>query len=57
MRICARCDEPILPGQAYDTEAIDSPSVGGASVDLHKELCIQPPHQTAPVRKIQSVRE
>lgn len=55
--ICARCDKPILPGQAYDTEHIDSPSVGGASVDLHRELCVQPPRQTAPVRKIESGRE
>lgn len=45
---CARCDEPILPGQPRATFSVDSGSVGGADVTVHAELCEMPEHQTAP---------
>lgn len=37
--ICARCDKPILPGEAYDSESIDGASAAGATVIVHREPC------------------
>ena len=48
--ICARCDQPILAGEAYDSEAIDGASAAGGTVILHRRLCDRPPTQTAPER-------
>lgn len=45
---CARCDEPILPGQRSETFAVDSGSAAGADVTVHADLCPMPEHQTAP---------
>lgn len=39
--ICARCDQPILPGQKSVPYDIPSPSGPGTTVYLHKELCVQ----------------
>jgi hypothetical protein len=46
--ICARCDQPILPGQASQTYPVDSGSTAGADVTVHADLCPMPAHQTAP---------
>ncbi|GAA4999425.1 hypothetical protein [Streptomyces siamensis] len=46
--ICARCDQPILPGQPSTTYPVDSGSAAGADVTVHAELCDMPDHQTAP---------
>jgi hypothetical protein len=46
--ICARCDQPILRGEKYETHDIPSPSGPGATVTLHKKLCERPLSQTAP---------
>lgn len=46
--ICARCDEPILPGQSSTTFPVDSASAAAADVTVHAELCDMPGHQTAP---------
>jgi hypothetical protein len=46
--ICARCDQPILPGQPSTTFPVDSASAAGADVVVHAELCPMPAHQTAP---------
>lgn len=46
--ICARCDQPILPGQASRTYPVDSASAAGADVTVHADLCEMPAHQTAP---------
>jgi hypothetical protein len=46
--ICARCDQPILPGQRSQTYPVDSGSAAGADVTVHAELCEMPDHQTAP---------
>jgi hypothetical protein len=53
---CARCDQPILPGEAYETRPIISPTGPGSDVVLHKELCPQPPTQTAPVEPRRRIR-
>lgn len=55
--MCARCDQPIRPGQAYETYDIPSPSAFGATVYLHKKLCVRPPTQTAPVRRAAPIRK
>ena len=44
--ICARCDQPIKPGQGYETAAKFSPSTGGATIYLHKGWCKKTPHQS-----------
>ncbi|WP_328436846.1 hypothetical protein OHA71_06280 [Streptomyces sp. NBC_00444] len=46
--MCARCDQPIKPGQPYETHDIPRPTGAGATVFLHKRLCPRPPTQTAP---------
>lgn len=46
--MCARCDEPILPGEAYEVRPIISPTGPGSDVVLHKKLCPRPLSQTAP---------
>ncbi|MFC9847808.1 hypothetical protein ACFWFF_01660 [Streptomyces sp. NPDC060223] len=48
MSICARCDEPIGPGEAAESFVHDSASAGGDSVTVHQELCARPERQTAP---------
>jgi hypothetical protein len=53
---CARCDQPILRGQAYETVDIDQPTSAGATVRLHKKLCPRPPRQTAPVEPRRRIR-
>ncbi|MGW6215176.1 hypothetical protein [Streptomyces sp. NPDC055109] len=46
--ICARCDQPIMPGQGSNTFPVDSTSAGRSDVTVHAELCDLPAHQTAP---------
>jgi hypothetical protein len=46
--ICARCDEPIRPGEEYTTEVIAGASAGGADVHMHKRLCARPPEVRRP---------
>lgn len=48
--ICARCDKPILRGQASTTYPVDSGSAAGADITVHADLCAIPDHQTAPER-------
>jgi hypothetical protein len=47
VNICARCDEPILPGKGR-TYPIDSGSAAADDVTVHARLCEMPDHQTAP---------
>lgn len=54
--ICARCDEPILPGEPYETRPIMTNSGPGITIYLHPELCVTPPHQTAPDRPTAAIR-
>lgn len=44
--ICWRCDEPILPGEAYETLDICSPTGAGGTVYLHEVLCERVETQT-----------
>jgi hypothetical protein len=38
--MCARCDKPIGPGQAWERHDVVRPSgPGGGTVYLHKKLC------------------
>ena len=51
MKICARCDLRILPGEemAVDNAAPTGP---GSTVYIHRALCKPAvPHQSAPVRR------
>ncbi|MFD3929515.1 hypothetical protein [Streptomyces sp. NPDC058614] len=48
MSICARCDEPIGPGEGAESFIHDSASAGGDTVHVHKTLCVRPERQTAP---------
>ena len=43
--ICGRCDEPILPGQAYEKRNIAAPTGAGDTVYFHKPLCVKLPFQ------------
>ena len=43
---CGRCDEPILPGEAYEKRAITAPSGPGDTVYFHKPLCVKLPFQS-----------
>jgi hypothetical protein len=45
---CARCDNPILPGEGRRTYPIDSGSAAAADVTVHSRLCEMPDHQVAP---------
>jgi hypothetical protein len=45
---CARCDDPILPGEETRTYPIDSGSAAASNVTVHARLCEMPEHQTAP---------
>jgi hypothetical protein len=54
--ICARCDQPILPSEAYETKPISSATGPGSDVVLHAVLCKQPPTQTAPVQQDRPIR-
>ncbi|WP_327241986.1 hypothetical protein [Streptomyces sp. NBC_01320] len=40
--MCARCDQPLEPGEAkeYAVHGADGP---GGTVQVHKQLCPQPP--------------
>jgi hypothetical protein len=44
--ICGRCDKPIRPGQQYEKRDIPSPSTGGDTVYLHRQLCVKVPFQS-----------
>lgn len=47
MSTCARCDKPILPGEAYEEVEKFSPSAGGAVLHVHtKKSCKRPYSQT-----------
>ncbi len=46
--ICARCGQPIKPGEEYDTEIIPGASAAGADIHLHKRLCKRPPEAERP---------
>ncbi|GGX91457.1 hypothetical protein [Streptomyces fructofermentans] len=46
--ICARCDQPIEPVQAFETFPVDSGSAARDDVTLHARLCDAPAHRTAP---------
>jgi hypothetical protein len=47
--MCARCNEPILPGEkALPVDKL-SPSGGGSTLHVHAVLCRRPPTQTSPV--------
>ena len=46
--ICARCDQPIRPGQKTETVPKDSASGAGGTVTLHAKLCKKAPTQTYP---------
>jgi hypothetical protein len=37
--MCARCDQPILKGQAYDTQDVERASGPPVTVTVHKEQC------------------
>jgi hypothetical protein len=45
--ICARCDEPIPPGQEQPVDKF-STSGAGLVLHVHTKLCPQTPTQTAP---------
>ncbi|MDH6628757.1 hypothetical protein M2271_006590 [Streptomyces sp. LBL] len=47
MKICARCDLRILPG---DEKPVDNaaPTGAGTTVYIHKHLCRKTPTQTSP---------
>lgn len=42
--LCARCDQPIRPGQSYTTYDHHSASAGGATIHMHSH-CPRSPHQ------------
>jgi hypothetical protein len=46
--ICARCDQPIQPGERY--VQVDNPgaSAAGATLHIHADRCVPVPHQTYP---------
>ena len=44
--ICGRCDEPFLPGQAYEKRNIASPTGAGDTIYFHKPLCVKLPFQS-----------
>ena len=50
MKICARCDHRILPGEE---EPVDNaaPTGPGSTVYIHRVLCKQAPHQSTPARR------
>lgn len=48
--ICARCDQPILPGQKTRTYPVDGASGAGTTVVVHEWLCRKQPTQTYPSR-------
>lgn len=37
--ICARCDQPIRKGQAYETQGVDRASGPPVTVTVHKAPC------------------
>ncbi|MFM9629345.1 hypothetical protein ACKI10_17180 [Streptomyces galilaeus] len=49
MKICCRCQEPIRPGEGYDTVVPDSMSAARPADYQHKGPCRPQPRQTAPV--------
>lgn len=48
MRICARCDRLILPGEKAETVDKLSPSGGGITLVVHPVLCKSAQPQTSP---------
>lgn len=46
--MCARCDEPILRGQAYETQGVDRASGPPVTVTRHKEHCQRTDQPTGP---------
>jgi hypothetical protein len=54
--ICARCDQPILPGEKSLPIEKFSPSAAGGTEYVHAVLCKQPPTQTAPVQQDRPIR-
>lgn len=48
MRICARCDRLILPGEKAETVDKPSPSGGGITLFVHPSLCKSAQLQTSP---------
>ena len=49
--ICARCDQPITRGQAYEERDADSVSAAKPPAPIHTAPCARTPRQTAPISR------